>query len=37
MPARPLGLRPDIDLTHALRLDDALEDEERLRKLEQHR
>ena len=32
-PARPLGLRPGVDLTHALRLADALEDEEIVRKL----
>jgi hypothetical protein len=32
-PARPMGLRPGIDLTHALRLADALEDEEIGRKL----
>ena len=32
-PARPMGLRPGIDLTHALRLADALEDEEIVRKL----
>ncbi len=33
-PARPLGLRRGVDLTHALRLADALEDEEIVRKLE---
>jgi hypothetical protein len=27
-PSRPMGLRPGIDLTHALRLADALKDEE---------
>jgi hypothetical protein len=32
-PARPLGLRPGVDLTHGLRLADALEDEEISRKL----
>ena len=32
--ARPLGLRPGIDLTHALRLAADLEDEEIIRKLE---
>jgi hypothetical protein len=32
-PARPMGLRPGVDLTHALRLADALEDEEIVRKL----
>jgi hypothetical protein len=32
-PARPMGLRPGVDLTHALRLADALEDEESVRKL----
>ena len=28
MPTRPMGLRPEVDLTHALRLADALEDAE---------
>jgi hypothetical protein len=32
--ARPLGLRPDIDLTKALQLAADLEDEEIIRKLE---
>ena len=32
--SRPMGLRPGIDLTHALRLSGELEDEEILRKLE---
>jgi Ribbon-helix-helix protein, copG family len=32
--ARPLGLRPGIDLDRALRLASALEDEETVRKLE---
>lgn len=32
-PTRPMGLQPGIDLTHALRLADALEDEEIVRKL----
>ncbi len=32
-PARPMGLRPGVDLTPALRLADALEDEEIVRKL----
>jgi hypothetical protein len=32
-PARPMGLRPGIDLTHGLQLADALEDEEIARKL----
>jgi hypothetical protein len=32
-PSRRMGLRPDVDLTHALRLADALEDEELIRKL----
>lgn len=32
-PARPMGLRPGVDLTHALRLADVLEDEEIVRKL----
>lgn len=31
--SRPMGLRPGIDLTHALRLAGELEDEETLRKL----
>jgi hypothetical protein len=30
-PARTMRLRPDVDLTHALRLADALEDEEIVR------
>ena len=34
VPARPLGLRPDIDLDRALALAAAMEDEERVRKLE---
>jgi hypothetical protein len=34
VPARPMGLRPGIDLTHALRLAAALDDEEIVRKLE---
>jgi hypothetical protein len=34
VPARPMGLRPGIDLTHALRLADSLEDDEIVRKLE---
>lgn len=33
-PARPMGLRPGIDLTHALRLAAALDDEEIIRELE---
>jgi hypothetical protein len=33
--SRPMGLRSDIDLTHALALADAIEDEEIARKLEQ--
>ena len=32
--ARPMGLRQDVDLTHALRLAGELEDEEILRKME---
>ena len=32
--ARPMHLRPDVDLTHALQLAEALEDEEIIRKLE---
>jgi hypothetical protein len=34
VPVRHLGLRPDIDLTHALRLADAIEDDETIRKME---
>ena len=34
MPTWPLGLRSDIDWTHALRLADSLEDEEILRKMQ---
>lgn len=34
MPTRPLGLRSDIDWTHALRLAESLEDEEIIRKLQ---
>ncbi|HWH28046.1 MAG TPA: ribbon-helix-helix protein, CopG family [Mycobacteriales bacterium] len=34
MPARPMGLRPGIDLGKALRLAGDLEDEETLRKLQ---
>jgi hypothetical protein len=34
MPVRPLGLRSDIDLTHASQLAEALEEEEIIRKLE---
>ena len=37
MPARPLGLRPGIDLDKALRLAGALEDEEVIRKLEERK
>ena len=33
-PSRPMHLRPGLDLTHALRIAEALEDEEILRKLE---
>jgi hypothetical protein len=33
IPARPMQLQPGIDLTHALRLADALDDAERIRKL----
>lgn len=33
-PARPLGLRPGVDLDKALRLAGSLEDEEIVRKLE---
>lgn len=34
VPVRPMGLRPGLDLTHALRTADSLEDEETVRKLE---
>jgi hypothetical protein len=34
MPTRPMGLRPGVDLTHALQLAAALEDEEIVRKLQ---
>jgi len=34
MPGRPLGLRPGVDLTKALQLASALEDEELVHKLE---
>lgn len=34
VPSRPLGVRPRIELTHALSLADTLEDDEILRKLE---
>lgn len=34
LPTRRMGLRPGIDLTHALRLAAALEDEEITRKLD---
>ncbi len=34
VPARPMGLRPGIDLTRALRLADSIEDEETIRKLD---
>lgn len=34
VPARPMHLRPAIDLMHALQLADSLEDEEIVRKLE---
>jgi ribbon-helix-helix CopG family protein len=34
VPSRPMHLRPGLDLTHALRIAEALEDEEILRKLE---
>jgi hypothetical protein len=37
MPVRPMELRPDIDLTHALQFADALEDEEHVRKLDKQR
>ena len=34
LPTKPLGLRPGIDLEHALRLAGELEDAETIRKLE---
>jgi hypothetical protein len=34
VPARPMGLTPGVDLTHALELAASLEDEEIIRKLE---
>lgn len=34
LPARPLGLRPGVDLEHALRLAAQIEDAETIRKLE---
>ena len=34
VPSRPMQLRPGVDLTHALRIADSLEDEEVARKLE---
>lgn len=37
VPSRPLGLRPGIDLSKALQLADALEDEEILRDLAQRK
>ncbi len=37
MPTAPMQLRPGIDLTHALQLAEALEDEEIIRKLEQRK
>lgn len=33
-PVRPMGLRPGVDLTHALQMAESLEDEEITRKLE---
>jgi hypothetical protein len=37
VPARPMGLRPGVDLDRALRLADVLDDEEIVRKLEPRR
>jgi predicted transcriptional regulator len=37
VPARAMGLRPGLDLTRALRIADALADEETARKLEQRK
>ena len=34
LPTHPMGLRPGVDLTHALQLADAIEDEETIRKLQ---
>jgi hypothetical protein len=34
VPARPMRLRPGLDLTRALRMEDSLEDEEIVRKLD---
>ncbi|HET9659121.1 MAG TPA: hypothetical protein VFP05_02250, partial [Thermomicrobiales bacterium] len=36
VPTFPMGLRPGIDLTHALQLAGELEDEEILRKMQEH-
>jgi hypothetical protein len=36
-PSRPMGVRPGVDLDHALRLASDLEDAEILRKLELHK
>ena len=33
MPSRPIGFRPEVDITHALRLAADLEDEEIIRKM----
>jgi hypothetical protein len=37
VPARPMGLRPGVDLTHALRLADSLEDDEIVHDLERRK
>jgi len=37
VPTQPMGWRPGIDLTHALRFAAELEDEEIIRKMELHR
>jgi hypothetical protein len=34
LPSRPMGLRPGVDLSHALRMADSIEDDETVRKLE---
>lgn len=37
MPTQPMHMRPGVDITHALRLADSLEDEEIIRKLERRK
>jgi hypothetical protein len=36
VPSQPMGWRPGIDLTHALRLAGDLEDEELIRRMQEH-